>query len=241
MIKIGHLYPEILSHYGDNGNVTVFQKRCSWRDIPFSTHRIGLGDEVDFSKYDVVFLGGGSDHEQSIVRADLLDRRDNLKKAIEDGLVMLAIDSGFQLLGEYYQNNKKEEISGLGILDFYTKNSDGWLVNNVVAATVLGSKPYYLIGFANHTGETYLAGLNPLGQVLAGVGNNRWENLEGLHYKNLFCSYLHGPLLPNNPLLADTLIELAAQRSGNSWPIKPLPDIWEGEARIRMMRRLKVV
>ena len=239
MIQICHLYPEILDIFGDNGNVTAFEKRCLWRDIPFFTERIGLGEEVDFTKYHAIFLGGGTLREQNLIRSELLKNRDSIKDAVEDGVVMLAIDSGFQLLGGYYYDENNEKLSGLGILDCYTQIKGNRLVGYVAVETELTGEQYKMVGFANHSGETFINGA-PLGQVLAGVGNNSKDDSEGMRYKNVFCSYLHGPLLPVNTRLTDTLIELAVKKSGHAYEIKPLNDDFEDRARKAMLKRIDV-
>jgi len=44
-------------------------------------------------------------------------------------------------------------------------------------------------------------------------------------------TYLHGPLLPRNPWLADWLLERAlAHAGGNAVVLEPLPDVLEAEA-----------
>ncbi|MCL2766275.1 MAG: glutamine amidotransferase [Peptococcaceae bacterium] len=240
MIRVGHLYPDILNAFGDNGNVTAFEKRCHWRDIPCVVDQIRLGDEVDFGKYHAVFLGGGLFREQSLIRAELLKMRDNLKETIEDGLVVLAIDSGFQLLGKYYQDSNYDIIDGLGILDCYTRIGEKRLVGNVTVDLKLTGESYHVFGFANHLGETFINDNSPLGKVLYGTGNNNKDNGEGLRYKNVFCSYLHGPLLPVNPRLADYLIELAVEKSGLLHVVEPLPDIFEEQARAACRKRMGI-
>jgi len=137
MIMICHLYAEAAGLYGDNGNVTVFQKRCFWRDIPYTTDRIKLGEEVDFSRYHMVFLGGGSHKELLLAAADLRKRRNDLLNAIEQGLVVLAVGSGYQLLGEYCQSSDGVKASCLDILDFYTLMGDKRLVGPSAAEAEL--------------------------------------------------------------------------------------------------------
>lgn len=238
MIKACHLYPDLLNLYGDRGNVIAFQKRCQWRNIPVQIINKGLGDNMDFSKYDFVFLGGGSDREQNLIAADLMKRRDELKEAIENGLVVLAICGGYQLLGRYYMTGDGRRIPGLDILDFYTSAGDTRLVGNAVIEMVQDGKPVKVVGFENHSGQTTLGRIKPLGKVLHGRGNNGRDGLEGARYKNVFCSYLHGPLLPKNARLADYLIRLSLRRRGVDLEIKPLDDVFEERARAAMLGRL---
>lgn len=238
MIRVCHLYPDLLNLYGDRGNIIAFRQRCVWRGLPVEVREVSLGEAVEFTEYDFVFLGGGSDREQNLIAADLMKRRDQFAEAIEEGLVVLAICGGYQLLGRYYLTAGGENIPGLDILDFYTRAGDRRLVGNVAVLADLGGVPVKVVGFENHSGQTYLGNLPPLGKVLAGCGNNGRDGLEGARYKNVFCSYLHGPLLPKNAGLTDYLISLALQRRGLEERLSPLDDGFEDRACRVMLKRL---
>lgn len=238
MISICHLYPDLLNLYGDRGNVIAFRQRCLWRNIPVQVINKSLGDDMDFRKYDFVFLGGGSDREQNLIAADLMKRRDEFQEAVENGLVVLAICGGYQLLGSYYLTADGRHIPGLDILDLYTKAGDTRLLGNVAVEMVQDGSPVKVVGFENHSGQTFLGKIKPLGKVLSGKGNNGRDGLEGARYKNVFCSYLHGPLLPKNARLADYLIRLALKRRGMEQVLKPLDDFFEERARAAFLGRL---
>lgn len=238
MISVCHLYPDLLNLYGDRGNIIAFQQRCRWQGIPVTVRNISLGDTVDFGEYDFIFLGGGSDREQNLIAADLMLRRDEFEAAIENGLVVLAICGGYQLLGRYYLTGDGEKIPGLGILDFFTQAGDRRLVGNVAIEVELGGNRTKVVGFENHSGQTYLGNIRPLGKVLSGKGNNGRDKLEGARYKNVFCTYLHGPLLPKNATLTDYLIALALERRGLEHKINLLDNSFEDNACQVMLRRL---
>ena len=238
MLTVGHLYPDLFNLYGDRGNVLAFTRRCLWRDIPVQVKEIGLGDSIHFNDYEFLFIGGGSDHEQSLAASELQSHVDSLRRAVEQGLVVLAICGGYQLLGEYYSTPAGDKIPGLGLLDFYTQGGEQRLIGDVVIETELGGQKIKLVGFENHGGRTYLKDLQPLGQVLYGHGNNDQDSLEGLRYKNIFCSYLHGPLLPKNPVLTDHLISLALEYQGQGGELRDLDDTIEDIARQVMIDRL---
>lgn len=240
MISVCHLYPDLLNLYGDRGNIIAFVRRCRWRNIPVTVREVSLGGAVDFNEYDFVFLGGGSDREQNLIAADMVKHRDQLEEAVEKGLVVLAICGGYQLLGKYYLTRDGEHIPGLGILDFYTKAGDRRLVGNVAFEMELEGRAVKAVGFENHSGQTFLGNIRPLGKVLSGNGNNGRDGSEGARYKNVFCSYLHGPLLPKNPRLADSLISLALERRGMAHRLKPLDDTFEDRARRVMLKRLGI-
>jgi CobQ-like glutamine amidotransferase family enzyme len=237
-IKVCHLYPELLNLYGDRGNVLAFVRRCWWRDISVEMHHVNLADAVDFREMDFLFLGGGSDREQDLIAGDMKKRRDLLQAAVEEGLVVLAICGGYQLLGQYYRTLEGRIIPGLGLLDFYTEAGVKRLIGNVGVEIALDGEKVKVTGFENHAGQTFLGRIAPMGWVLAGYGNNGRDGTEGARYKNVFCSYLHGPLLPKNPRLTDHLIRLALQRRGLPADLTPLDDSLETSANGVMLKRL---
>jgi hypothetical protein len=240
MLSVCHLYPDLLNLYGDRGNVIAFLQRCRWRNIPVRLVEINLGDPLDFSEIDFLFLGGGSDREQNIMAADLVTRKEPLRQAIEDGLVTLAICGGYQLLGQYYQMPDGTKIPGLELLDYYTVAGQQRLIGNVAIELELDDSNVKVTGFENHGGLTYLGqGVTPLGKVLSGYGNNGKDGYEGARYKNVFCSYMHGPMLPKNSTLTDYLIQLALNRRGMNIQLQPLDDNLENSANEVMLSRLQ--
>ncbi len=238
MLTVCHLYPDLLNLYGDRGNVLAFMRRCSWRGLPVQVREVNLGGAVEFAEYDFLFIGGGSDREQALMAEDLKNRVDALRMAVDNGLVVLAICGGYQLLGRYYRTSQGREIPGLGLLDFYTEAGDKRLIGNVVLEAELAGKKTKLVGFENHGGKTFINGHKPLGSVLYGHGNNGQDGREGARYKNVFCSYLHGPLLPRNPILTDYLITLALERKGYPSKLNALDDELENIANQAMVDRL---
>lgn len=242
-IEICHLYPDLLDLYGDRGNIMVLSARTQWRGIESEIQKVSLGEPLDFSTLDILFIGGGSDREQSILVQDLMKRENELKAAIEDGLVVLTICGGYQLLGEYYQTVDGTRIPGLGILDLWTVAGPKRLIGNVVVDCTgrqfPSNKLSTLVGFENHSGKTFLgSGLQSLGKVRHGNGNNGEDGGEGVRYKNVFGTYLHGPLLPKNPHFADLLLELALVRRGISEPLVSLDDQFEERAHQTVVERV---
>lgn len=199
---------------------------------------VNLGDQTQFEDYDFLFLGGGSDREQGLMAGDMSNRVDSLKTAVEDGLVVLAICGGYQLLGQYYRMPDGTKIPGLGLMEHYTQAGETRLIGNVIVDAEVSGIKTRLVGFENHGGRTFLNGIRPLGRVVRGGGNNGSDQTEGARYKNVFCSYLHGPLLPKNPALTDLLITLALQRKGQNHLLESLDDNFEQRANQAMADRL---
>ena len=227
-ITIGHLYPDLLNLYGDRGNIACMEKRCHWRGIGAETIEFNTGDTIDFSKLDIVLLGGGSDREQAIVCRNLLEIQSRFKEYVEDGGVVIAVCGGYQLLGKYYKTTDAM-IEGLDLVDIYTEQGEGRLIDNIVLQSELAEMP--VVGFENHGGRTYLNGNRPFGKVLYGAGNDGESGYEGVIYKNVIGTYLHGPLLPKNPQICDHLLTKALERKyGEEITLSPLDDSQEKEA-----------
>ncbi len=254
-LVIGWLYPELMSTYGDRGNIIVLQKRCEWRGIKTEVLRLDLHfNPNQLTQCDLLFMGGAQDRQQQIVSDDLMKKRDVLKQMIENGVPGLYICGAYQFLGKYYKEADGTVINGLGILDLYTENPGGFsrLIGNVAiqchSELVSGSldsdlrqndKEQILVGFENHGGRTYLGrNVKPLGKVVKGFGNNGEDSTEGAIYKNSFCSYLHGPILPKNPEFADLLIRLALEKKYQSHiDFSPLDDSLEWQAHNSAVKR----
>ena len=238
-LNIVHLFPELLNLYGDGGNVMTLRRRCEWRNIPVQVTEVGMGDSIDFSSADIVFIGGGADREQLIVKDAMMSRKADLSSYVADAGVLLAVCGGYQFLGHHYAMDDVV-VDGLGIVDMETVRGEGRLIGNAVVKSGISDIP--VVGFENHGGRTTLgSGVAPRGRVLAQTrGNNGEDGGEGVHQGNLIGTYLHGPLLPKNPQVADHLISRALERRGDSAELAPLDDAVELEANRIMLQRLGV-
>ena len=227
-LTIGHLYPDLLNLYGDRGNIQCLMKRCLWRGIEAETIAFELDDNIDFSNLDIVLLGGGSDREQMLVCEKLKEIQKDFKEYVEQGGVVIAICGGYQLLGNYYKTDMGT-IEGLSLVDMYTEQGEERLIDNIVLQSELFDMP--IVGFENHGGITFIGENKPLGKVLYGSGNDGKSGYEGVVYKNVIGTYLHGPLLPKNPQLADELILRALKKKyGEDVTLSPLDDSQEKAA-----------
>ena len=238
-IQIAHFFPELLNLYGDGGNIICMQKRCEWRGIDARVTQVHCGDAVDLSHTDIVFIGGGTDREQKIVCKELLAVKEQLCSYVEAGGVLLAVCGGYQLLGHNYLLGD-ELVEGVGVIDLKTERGEGRLIGNVMIQSDICSMP--IVGYENHGGRTYLGDCEPLGKVISagGYGNNGKDGHEGVHYKNVIGTYLHGPLLPKNPQVCDYLLKTAlSHRYGNDFDFPELDDAVENQANQVMQERLR--
>lgn len=186
-----------------------------------------LTDPIDFTALDIVLLGGGSDREQQIVCTTLQNIQGDMKAYVEDGGSVIAVCGGYQLLGHYYET-AEGKMKGLSLVDLYTKQGSPRLISNAVLKS--DAFPYEITGFENHGGRTWIGDNRPFGKVLYGYGNNGEDKMEGILYKNVVGTYLHGPLLPKNPHVCDYLLGNALNRKYGDAGLEPLDDSQELEA-----------
>lgn len=238
-LKIGWLYPDLMSTYGDRGNIIVLSKRCKWRGIETEVKRLDVGfSERELESCDLLFMGGAQDTQQKIVSRDFSTKKTALLKSlIEGGTPGLYICGAYQFLGKYYKEADGTKIPGLGILDLYTEHpgeNSKRLIGNIIINSPLGK----LVGFENHGGRTYLADKKlAFAKVIKGFGNNAEDKTEGIMYENSIGTYLHGPALPKNSNLADFLIEKALEKKRGKVKLKKLDDSLENKARNAIANR----
>jgi len=220
-LQIVHLYPKEMNIYGDTGNRVVIEKRLKWRKLPYEVHLAGIGDPIP-KNADIIIGGGGQDAAQGGIEKDLFTKATTLRALVNNGTVMLMVCGMYQLFGNRFITAEKKIIKGLGILDIETLSGEGRLVGNLVADVPdLG----VIVGYENHSGRTYLGDdVQPFARVVSGGGNNDSAELEGARYKNIFGTYMHGPILSKNPHLADMLITLAYKKNGIDVQLEQLED-----------------
>jgi CobQ-like glutamine amidotransferase family enzyme len=229
-LVIGHLYPEHLNIYADRGNIAVFQRRCGWRGIGCEVVACGLADPLPDA--DLYYLGGGQDRDQMLVASDLQGKAGDLRTAVDDGASVLAVCGGYQLLGHRYRGHHGDEMPGTGLVDLETVAGEDRMIGNVTLECDLGDGvSHTLVGFENHAGRTHLgAGVQRLGRVIKGRGNNGEDGGEGVRDGRVIGTYVHGPLLPKNPWLADLIIAEALERRHGQVELEPLDDALEWES-----------
>ena len=244
---MAHLYPDYLNIYADRGNIAVLERRAVWRGIGFEYAAIGLGDDVP-AEADLIYIGGGQDREQALIARDLAKKSPPLIEAVAAGATLLAVCGGYQLLGRFYRDRAGAQLPGVGLFPLHTVAGDRRMIGDILLECELDPgdrRP--LAGFENHAGRTYLdEGAAPLGRVVYGFGNTGKSGFEGCRVERALGTYLHGPLLPRNPWLADWLLSRALARAGGEPPeLGSLPDELEvrahevaaGRARSRGGRR----
>jgi CobQ-like glutamine amidotransferase family enzyme len=216
-LRILQLYPNEMNIYGDRGNVLTLMRRSEWH---------GLTPEVIYhdpgkpfpKDADIIVGGGGQDSGQDKVQHDLLRVGDDLRALADTGVPMVMVCGLYQLFGHFFKTAEGKIIKGIGIFDVETVAGPKRMIGNIILDTPFGE----VIGYENHSGQTFLgAGSKPFGKVKKGAGNNGKDGTEGVIYKNVYGTYLHGSLLPKNPVLVDELIKRAAiKKFGEFTPVQ---------------------
>lgn len=227
-ITILQLYPIDMNIYGDNGNLQVLVKRLEWYGYKPVVIAYNPGDSLP-KEVDIVIGGGGQDSGQEKIHADLLKIGPELQKWANDGVPMLLVCGLYQLFGHFFKTLTGKQLDGIGILDVETYGTNERLIGNIVThSDEFGD----IIGYENHSGQTYLGpNANPLATVIKGAGNNSADGHEGARYKNVIGTYLHGSILPKNPVLADFLIRTAVEKKYGEFSSNIIDDSFATMAR----------
>lgn len=242
-IRILHLYDQYLNIYADRGNIRVLQQRCAWRGIGCKVSGLAPGQSFEAGEFDLLYVGGGQDRDQRMIAQHLVDDcADSITRSIQDGAALLAVCGGYQLLGHSYRDSTGELQPGIGLFDLTTEAGEARLIGNVEIeadlpsiGTHLSAQTIRIAGFENHAGRTCLHhDAVPLGRVIRGHGNNGTSSEEGCRLGHALGTYLHGPLLPRNPELADWLITAALHHHGGddaaAWIQREIPDLVDSTA-----------
>jgi lipid II isoglutaminyl synthase (glutamine-hydrolysing) len=234
-IRVGHLYPDYLNIYADRGNIAVLARRAAWRGHELEVEAIGTAEPVRPGAHDLLYVGGGQDREQILVAPDLAAKGDGIRAAVEGGAALLAVCGGYQLLGRGYRGFHGQDMPGVGLFPLETVAGDRRMIGDVLLECELElGERRTLAGFENHAGRTRLdPEATPLGRVVAGFGNDGESGYEGCRLGRALGTYLHGPLLPRNPWVADWLLARAlAHADGAAEPpaLEPLEDDLEAQA-----------
>jgi CobQ-like glutamine amidotransferase family enzyme len=234
ILRVGHLYPEYLNIYADRGNIAVFERRAAARGHELRIDPIVVGTRLEPGAHDLLYVGGGQDREQAMIAEDLAGRSEALRASVAGGAALLAVCGGYQLLGRGYRGRDGSWMQGAGLFPHETVAGDTRMIGDVLLESTLAEAPGRTVaGFENHAGRTVLdPGAAPLGRVVSGYGNDGSSGFEGCRVERAVGTYLHGPLLPRNPWLADLLLSWAIAHAAGAEPnpLAPLDDELENAA-----------
>jgi lipid II isoglutaminyl synthase (glutamine-hydrolysing) len=252
-LTIGWLYPELMSTYGDRGNIICLTKRCRWRRIKANVVNINMPtSKAEVSACDLIIGGGAQDRQQELSIRDLRTKTGEiLKRMFRRGVPGLFVCGSPQLLGRYYTTGDGVKLEGIGLFTYETRhfghekprcigNTAGRIISN--DQLPISKVRNTIVGFENHGGRTYLGENDkPFAKVLRGNGNNGEDGFEGAVYKNVIACYYHGPFLPKNPHVADWLIARALEvKYSTGVELEPLEDNLEWQAHDFMLKRMGI-
>ena len=231
-VRLCHLYPSLMNIYADRGNIAVFEQRLGWRGFNLEVTSIELGDAIPPAQHDLFYLGGGQDRDQDLVADDLASNAEVIRDAADAGAAQLYVCGGIQLAGHSYETVAGGRLGGIGVLDLETTAGVDRLIGDLVIEAEIEGERRQVVGYENHAGRTTLGTrCRPLGQVVKGHGNNDLDGTEGAVRDHVIGTYLHGPLLPKNPWLADIVLTWALEhRYGSGIELEPLDDTLERRA-----------
>lgn len=233
-LRILQLYPKDMNIYGDNGNVLVLKKRTEWHGYTPEILHYNPGDHFP-EDVDLVIGGGGQDSGQDVIQDDLIGIKPQLHRLAHDDVPMLMVCGLYQLFGRFFKTSTGHMIEGIGIFDLETHGSGERMIGNIITHS-----EYFgdIVGYENHSGKTYLGpSVEPLGRLVKGAGNNGEDDSEGARFRNVIGTYLHGSLLPKNPLIADFLIETALAKKYGDFAPNVIDDSFADEARRIAVKR----
>ena len=251
-ITVGYLYPDIMSTYGDRGNIETIVQRCQWRGIQADVAQLRLGDRLRPGELDLIVIGSGGESQQRLIAGDLARvKGPGIREAVIGGrAAALAVGGGYELFGRFCRPGSGGDLPGAGLFDTWTLRSRAVLsgqygtitearADRVIGDLVVRWNGRLLVGFENHSGATYLGPeAQPLGTVISGHGNSG-DGYEGTALGSAVGTHLRGPCLPRNPALADFLIAAALRRRQPGAELAPLPDELEDAARREAIRRAR--
>ena len=221
-LRIAWVYPDLLSTYGDQGNVLVLERRARQRGL--NVERLDIrSDQPVPTSADIYLIGGGEDRPQRLA-AERLRRDGGLQRAAANGAIIFAVCAGYQILGREFVNDLGQREPGLGLLDVISVRGEGErCVGDVLADIDPSLGLPELTGFENHQGVTHLGpGVRPFARVRIGRGNGTGDGTEGAWHETIFGTYMHGPVLARNPKIADLLLRLTLDVSA----LTPVDERW---------------
>ena len=217
MINVLHLYYDLLNLYGENANTRCIKRALELNDIKVHVDLKSINDKIDFNKYDIVYIGSGSEDSLLLALKDLHKHKDDLKKYIESDKLLLLTGNAMDLLGKNIEVNDKK-INALGIFNYYTKfiseatfknSSTDRIVGEVRATSKLIDKP--IVGFQNRCDLNFSV-KSPIFKLDQKFSNDLNNKNEGFNYKSVYATHIIGPLLIRNPYLTDYLLKNVCEK-----------------------------
>jgi lipid II isoglutaminyl synthase (glutamine-hydrolysing) len=236
IIRIAHLYYDLMNLYGENANIRALQMFFERQNVNVKIDYLTVGDEINFKKYDIFYMGMGSEKSQLIALNDLMKRKNEVKKAIEDNKYFFLTGNSYELLGKYIIDFDGNKIETLNIFNFYTKIITIKDMNNAATFRIVGETSgntklikEKVIGFQNKSGTIYNND-SPFLNITYGIGDRPNECNEGYVYNNLYATHLIGPLFIRNPYLTNYFVKKIIKEKDKNFKYKDITNTIEFKA-----------
>lgn len=210
MINVLHLYYDLLNLYGENANTRCIKRALELNKIKVNVDLKSIGDKIDFKKYDLIYIGSGSEEDLLLALDDIKTRKEELKKYIEEDKYLILTGNAMDLFGEYIETDKRTDA--LGIFKYQTKFINESIFENASTDRIVGEIKaktklikQEIIGFQNRC-DLNLNIKTPLFKIDKKFSNDLENENEGFTYKNVYATHIIGPLLIRNPYLTDYIL-----------------------------------
>lgn len=212
-ITIAHLYYDLMNLYGESGNIKALKQQLEHQDIEVTIKFLTITDQLDFEKYDLIYIGAGTDNNKKLVLKHLLKYKTDIKKAYEKNKYFIITGNAIDLFGKHIIDINKKKYKALNLFSYYAKEEEFRMVDE--ALVKWDKLPNYILGFQNQ-GSVIKENKNNWFQVQRGIGSYPNSKEEGIYQNNFFGTYLIGPILIRNPHLLKYFIkQLILQKDPN--------------------------
>lgn len=209
LIKIAHLYYDLMNLYGESGNVRAFKRFLERQDVEVEVHFLTIRDKIDFMAYDFYYMGAGSEKNQLLVLEDLMPYKDNIRESIESGKMFLITGNSMELFGQKIRFQGGRSLECLGIFDYQAYEEKNRLVNEIIYKydKLPKDKGYHILGFKNCN---------------CNIVHNEQRMFEfpnNMNYKNFYTMNFVGPFLVRNPYFTNMLVEELLKEKGYDYTV----------------------
>ncbi len=223
-IKIAHLYYDLMNLNGESGNLISLKKHFENQKVKVEIYFLTIDDKIDFNRFDIYYMGTGSNENKLLVLEDIKKYKKDIKKAINDNKYFFMTGNSHELFGKYIVNLDKTKTECLNIFDYYaetfTDNFDFKIVGDCRYKVKFIKED--IIGFQNRFEKIY-----NINYPLFNIKENS-KDYEGIHYKNFFGTFLLGPMFVRNPYLTDYFVKTILK--DNNLPFKLNTKTYEYDA-----------
>ena len=203
-IKIAHLYYDLMNLYGEHGNILALRHHLEAHKVRVITHYLSIEDEIDFSKYDIFYIGSGNKEAFHLVLDDVMKRKDDFINAFKKKKFFFITGNALDLFGKSYHTLEGAKYETLGFFSYETHETDFRIVGEQVYETP--KLEHEIIGFQNKCSTMKFVSDPHLFDVKVGTGYVPKSLVEGICKNHFYGTYLLGPLFIRNPYFTEYVV-----------------------------------